>query len=150
GCPAANGAGPDLLDEGFRGAGPPQVDITADDPMMLLYTSGTTGTLKAVIHTHGSYGAIGDNILANLVDPGPGSVMLHAASLIHASGTFTLPYWVRGGASAILPGFDPHGFAAAVEKYRATEVNLVPTMLAMLLAGGVAESADMSSLRTVI
>ena len=54
-----------------------------------------------------SYAAIAANILANLLDPQPDSVMLHAASLIHASGTFVLPYWLRGGASAVLTGFEP-------------------------------------------
>lgn len=37
----------------------------------------------------------------NLVSPTRDSVTMHAASLIHASGTFVLPYWVRGGAAAI-------------------------------------------------
>ena len=32
--------------------------------------------------------------------------MLHAASLIHASGVFVLPFWLRGGKTVILPGFD--------------------------------------------
>lgn len=116
----------------------------------MLYTSGTTGTLKAVIHTQGSYGAIAPNILANLLDPKHDSVMLHAASLIHASGTFVLPYWIRGGASAILPAFDPTAFAAAIGRYRVTELNLVPTMFAMLLSTGVLDDADLSSLRKVI
>ncbi len=35
--------------------------------------------------------------------------MLHAASLIHASGTFVLPFWLRGGASAVLPGLRAAG-----------------------------------------
>lgn len=150
GCRAVDGAGPDLLDERFAGAGPPNVTIHPDDPLLLLYTSGTTGTLKAVLHSHATFGAIADNILGNLVDPQPDSMMLHAASLIHASGTFVLPYWVRGAASAVLPGFDPQGFVDAIARYRATEVNLVPTMLGMLFASGAAAKADVSSLRTVI
>ena len=143
--------GPDLL-EASRSASveDPMVPLAAEDPMLLLYTSGTTGKLKAVTHTQGSYGAIATNILANLLDPQPDSVMLHAASLIHASGTFVLPYWVRGGASAVLPGFDPSSFLSAVERYRATEINLVPTMLGMLFAQGTPSGADLSSLRTVI
>ncbi|WP_182360353.1 AMP-binding protein [Tomitella gaofuii] len=149
-CLPADGAGCDVLDIRFAAAGEPRVDIAPDDPMLLLYTSGTTGTLKAVVHTHATYGAIADNILANLLDPGPDSVMLHAASLIHASGTFVLPYFARGGMAAVLPGFEPRGFVDAIARTRATEVNLVPTMLAMLLNSGAAEGADLSSLRTVI
>jgi acyl-CoA synthetase (AMP-forming)/AMP-acid ligase II len=148
GGPGAGG-GPDLLEEGQRaGAADPQVLLHPDDPMLLLYTSGTTGTLKAATHTQGSYAAIAANILANLLNPGRDSVMLHAASLIHASGTFVLPYWLRGGTAAVLTGFDPDGFLAAIERYQVTETNLVPTMLAMLFAEP--RDADLSSLRTVV
>lgn len=140
----------DLLTPTDGDVGEPDVSLTPADPTLMLYTSGTTGTLKAVVHTQGSYGAVCTNILANLLDPQPDSVMLHAASLIHASGTFVLPYWVRGGASAILPGFEPAAFAAAIGRYRATEINLVPTMFAMLLSTGVLADADLSSLRKVI
>ena len=150
GCPAVDGRGPDLLDTAYEGAGEPEVDVAADDPLMLIYTSGTTGKLKAVVHAHGNFGAIADNILANLMSPGPHSVMLHAASLIHASGTFVLPYWSRGGASAVLPGFVPHDFVHAIGRYRVTETNLVPTMLGMLFSTGALDGADTSSLRTII
>lgn len=141
----------DLLDE-MTQASPadPQVAAEPGDPVLILYTSGTTGALKAVVHTQASYAAICANILANLVSPGPDSVMLHAASLIHASGTFVLPYWVRGGAAAVLPGFDPDTYLDSLAQHRATEINLVPTMLGMLLSSGAAERADVSSLRTAV
>jgi len=128
----------------------PRREHRADDSLLLLATSGTTGRLKLVRHTQGSYAAIVANILANLVDPGPDDVMLHAASLIHASGTFVLPFWLRGAASAVLPGFAPDDFLAAVARYQATHTNLVPTMLAALLASPAAATADLSSLRCVV
>ena len=120
GGPGAAG-GPDLLQEAATASAEDAgLPAEAGDPVLLLYTSGTTGTLKAVTHTQASYGAIASNILANLLDPQPDSVMLHAASLVHASGTFVLPYWLRGGASAVLTGFAPAGFLEAVGRYRAT------------------------------
>ena len=141
----------DLLAEAERASSTdPMVPADPADPVLVLYTSGTTGALKAVVHTQASYAAICANILANLVSPGRDSVMVHAASLIHASGTFVLPYWVRGGAAAVLPGFDPGSYLDAVARYRATEINLVPTMLGMLLSSGAAERADVSSLRTAV
>lgn len=127
----------------------PLVPVRPDDVMLVLYTSGTTGTLKAVEHTQYSYASVIRNILTNLVSPGRGDVMLHAASLIHASGTFVLPYWLRGGTSAILGGFDPEEYASAIGKHRATAINLVPTMLAMLFASGSDRLVDLSRLDTV-
>ena len=64
---------------------------------------------------------------------GPDSVMLHAASLIHASGTFVLPYWMRGGAPPSCRTSIRHATSTRSRRYRATEINLVPTMLGMLL-----------------
>lgn len=140
-----------LLDEmGRASAADPRTPASAGDPVLVLYTSGTTGALKAVEHTQASFAAIAANILANLVSPRRDSVMLHAASLIHASGTFVLPYWIRGGCAAVLPGFDPATYLDELARYRATEINLVPTMFGMLVHSGAAERADVSSLRTAI
>jgi acyl-CoA synthetase (AMP-forming)/AMP-acid ligase II len=139
----------DLLEEmGQASAADPRMPASARDPVLVIYTSGTTGALKAVVHTQASWAAITANILANLVSPDRDSMMLHAASLIHASGTFVLPYWIRGGCAAVLPGFDPATYLDDLARHHATEINLVPTMLGMLVHSGAAERADLSSLRT--
>ncbi|WIX77438.1 AMP-binding protein [Amycolatopsis carbonis] len=122
-------------------AADPRVPVAPDDVVLALHTSGTTGTLKAAQHTQASYAAITGNILANLLSPGPGSAMLHAASLIHASGTFVLPYWIRGGRAVVLPGFDPGSYLDSVTRHHVTDVNLVPTMLGLLLAGSTVDAA---------
>ncbi|HEV7933766.1 MAG TPA: AMP-binding protein [Actinomadura sp.] len=141
---------PDLLAEMDRASGSdPALPVRPDDVILALYTSGTTGTLKAAQHTQAGFAAITANILANLMNPGRDDVMLHAAPLIHASGTFVLPFWLRGGQAAILDGFDPRDYLAAIPGYDVTHVNLVPTMLQMLLASGGA-TADMGRLRSVV
>ena len=86
---------------GQASAADPRRPASPGNPVLVIYTSGTTGVLKAVVHTQASWAAITANILANVVSPGRDSVMLHAASLIHASGTFVLPYWIRGGCAAV-------------------------------------------------
>jgi acyl-CoA synthetase (AMP-forming)/AMP-acid ligase II len=149
--PAPQVGAVDLLEEMKQAsAADPRTPAEPGDPVLVLYTSGTTGVLKAVEHSQASFAAITANILGNLISPGRGSVMLHAASLIHASGTFVLPYWIRGGCAAVLPGFDPATYLDDLARYRATEINLVPTMFGMLASSGAAERADVSSLRTAI
>jgi acyl-CoA synthetase (AMP-forming)/AMP-acid ligase II len=125
----------------------PVVELDADTTLLLLATSGTTGRMKLVRHTQGSYAAIVANILANLLDPRRDDVMLHAASLIHASGTFVLPFWLRGAASAVLPGFVPGEFLDAAERYGATATNAVPTMLGALLRE---PPRELPALRTLV
>ncbi|MEV0069039.1 AMP-binding protein [Amycolatopsis sp. NPDC050768] len=129
-------------------AADPRVPVAPDDVMLALYTSGTTGTLKAAQHTQAGYAAITANILANLLSPGRDSAMLHAASLIHASGTFVLPYWIRGGRAVVLPGFDPESYPDSITRHRVTDINLVPTMLGLLLAGSTMDSA--ATLDTIV
>ena len=143
--------GPDLLETSQRASdADPRLDHHPDDVTLALFTSGTTGTLKAAQHTQATYCAVVHNVLANLVDPKPGDVMLHAASMIHASGTFVVPYWIRGAAAAILPGFDPTDYVAAIERWRPTALNLVPTMLQMLFQLPDIERADFRSLETIL
>jgi acyl-CoA synthetase (AMP-forming)/AMP-acid ligase II len=128
----------------------PKLGQEPDDLILALFTSGTSGTLKAARHTHATYAAIVQNVLTNLIDPGPGETMLHAASMIHASGCFVMPYWLRGGTAAILPGFSPASYLEAIERWRPDALNLVPTMLQMLFQTSGIDAADLSSVATIV
>lgn len=44
----------------------PAVDVTPDEPMILLYTSGTTSRPRGCVHTHGAYAALGENLVERL------------------------------------------------------------------------------------
>jgi len=124
--------------------------VEADDVVLALYTSGTTGSLKAACHTQRTWAAVATNILTNLVEVRPGDMMLHAASLIHASGTMVLPYWVRGGIAGVLPHFVAEDYCAAVENWRPAAINLVPTMIGMLLDMPDIAARDFTSVDTIV
>jgi fatty-acyl-CoA synthase len=144
-------AGPDLLGLAESAAdSDPRLAHRRDDVILALFTSGTSGTLKAAQHSHATYSAIVQNVLTNLIDPKPGETMLHAASMIHASGCFVMPYWLRGGTAAILPGFSPASYVEAIERWRPDALNLVPTMLQMLFQTPGLDSADLSSVDTIV
>lgn len=128
----------------------PEIVVRPDDVCLTLFTSGTTGTLKAAQHTQASYAGICRNVLLNLLPATQSDAMLHAASLIHASGVFVLPLWLRGGRTVILPGFVPSEFLAAIPRHRITAVSLVPTMLQMLLEHPDVPTTDFSSLKSII
>jgi acyl-CoA synthetase (AMP-forming)/AMP-acid ligase II len=128
----------------------PQVPAEPDDVLLTVFTSGTTGRLKAGEHTQATYAAVCINTSMNLPDIAPDDVMLHAASLFHASGCFLLPYWLKGACSAVLSRFEPAEYLNAIVKWRVTSLHLVPTMLAMLLAHPEIEKADLASVRTIL
>jgi acyl-CoA synthetase (AMP-forming)/AMP-acid ligase II len=125
------------------------VPLTEEDYATLQYTSGTTGRLKAAIHTQGSWAAMAANILSTLTIE-KGDIMMHAAPLTHASGILVLPHWIRGAANAILPGFHPQEFLQAVETIKPTTLNLVPTMIVMVLSHPDVEKYSFESVRSLI
>ncbi|HYI64304.1 MAG TPA: AMP-binding protein [Allosphingosinicella sp.] len=153
---AVYGLGDDAVGPDLLGLAPnasdadPALTHRPDDVVLALFTSGTSGTLKAAHHTHATYCAVVRNVLTNLIDPAPGQIMLHAASMIHASGTFVMPYWLRGGTAAILPGFSPASYIEAIERWRPDALNLVPTMLQMLFQTPGIDRADLSSVKTIL
>ena len=143
--------GDDLLAAAARcSEAAPDVAVAPDDVILTLFTSGTTGTLKAAQHTQASYAGVCRNVLLNLLDVQRDDAMLHAASLIHASGVFVLPFWLRGARTVIMPGFDPDAFLDLIEQQSITAVNMVPTMLQMLLDHPRFVTTDVSLLRQVI
>lgn len=128
----------------------PEIDVRPDDIVLTLFTSGTTGTLKAAQHTQASYAAICRNVLLNLLPATPDDAMLHAASMIHASGVFVLPFWLRGARTVILSGFEPGLFLRTLQTERITAINLVPTMMQMLFEHADIATTDVRALHTVI
>ncbi|MHC1560976.1 class I adenylate-forming enzyme family protein [Actinomycetospora sp. C-140] len=75
--PAAVVASPELLSLAGPGAVTPEevagdpgdapaVAVAPDDPMILLYTSGTTSRPRGCVHTHGAYAALGENLVERL------------------------------------------------------------------------------------
>ncbi|KUF07119.1 class I adenylate-forming enzyme family protein [Leucobacter sp. G161] len=125
-------------------------DVEPDEVILTLFTSGTTGTLKAARHTQASYASVARNVMLNLLDPLPGDAMLHAASLIHASGVFVVPFWLRGARTVIHSSFNPTEFLATLSRERITAINLVPTMLSALVDHPAFSDTDVTALRSVI
>jgi acyl-CoA synthetase (AMP-forming)/AMP-acid ligase II len=127
----------------------PGITMSDNDLATIQYTSGTTGKLKAAVHTQGTWAAICNNILGAL-DIEEGDIMLHAAPLTHASGTLVLPHWIRGAANYVLPGFNPQGFLEVIHRDQPTRLNLVPTMIVMLLSVPNVEKYSFDSVKDII
>ncbi|RDZ55311.1 o-succinylbenzoate--CoA ligase [Haloferax sp. Atlit-4N] len=103
------------------------------ETMLLLFTSGTTGTPKAVKLTMG-------NLLANAVagafrlGVSPDDRWLVTLSLHHMGGIGPILRGPLYGTTVVLrEGFDAGGAADDIGKYDATGVSLVPTMLKRML-----------------
>ncbi|KAG2319654.1 hypothetical protein Bca52824_012867 [Brassica carinata] len=125
--------------------------VEQDDTAMLLYSSGTTGRSKGVISSHGNLTA---HVARYIAEPWePSETFLCTVPLFHTFGllNYVIATVALGSTVVILRKFDLHGMTAAIEKYRATTLVLVPPILVAMINGSdvVKAKYDLSSVRTV-
>jgi acyl-CoA synthetase (AMP-forming)/AMP-acid ligase II len=123
--------------------------IAADDPYVLLYTSGTTASPKGVPTT-------GRRFLDNARDAigelgvGPDDVLLSAAPFTHLYGLFVLQCALAAGASAsLLPAFSPPELVATLRRDRVTALFAGPAHVKPLLDQDALRAEDVGSVRLV-
>ncbi|MEQ6248101.1 AMP-binding protein [Sulfitobacter sp. HNIBRBA3233] len=131
--------------EAFLGAGveaAPEIDIDEDDPWTLMYTSGTTGKPKGVIHTHRSMALIA-LVTENELKIGREDDALLVMPMCHANSlNFFCAFGYCGGTVTIYsrPSFDAAHAMDVMEDCGATFTSLVPTHYIMMLEQARAES----------
>jgi fatty-acyl-CoA synthase len=105
-----------------------------DDPVLMVYTSGTTGKAKGAVLTHANlfWNAIND-ILALGLDYR--DTALTALPLTHSGGIglFTLPILLAGGKLVLQRSFDAETTLRLIEEHRVTAFLGVPTVHRMLV-----------------
>ncbi|HYL36997.1 MAG TPA: AMP-binding protein [Bryobacteraceae bacterium] len=126
------------------------VDSVPSDLAVLLYTSGTTGTPKGVMLTHGNMAAAWDSAYSQNPDLERG-VMLNGLPLTHVYGILAQNMANRWGWSTVLmKQFDPTRALEAIERYQVKYVPAVPTMLMYLMGHPERERRNLTSLSRII
>lgn len=129
----------------------PDVELTEADVYMLAATSGTTGTPKAAILTHGNAIAALQNWATEMVLPEGGTALQNIPYFFNPGGPSGLhPVLLKGGRTVVPSAFDPAEFPRLVEAYRVTHTIIVPTMVQMVVSQPGIESHDLSSLLGVM
>ena len=122
----------DDLMAGQTGMIPDEGDET--DPVVLMYTGGTTGLPKGVLLDQRAEILNAYHVMMTL-QFGRASVNLMQTPMFHAASMFSvLGGPAKGAHSVIVPLFDPKAVMAAVRQYRPTLTVMVPTMIGMVLA----------------
>lgn len=127
----------------------PEDRVSPDDVLAILYTGGTTGEPKGVMHTHKSYLSIVYSTILEF-DVFEGEVMLQTAPLPHASGFMVPPCLLRGGRVIVMEGFDHEQVFEVMQREKVTWTFMVPTMVYSFLDHPMRKNYDLSSLRTIV
>jgi len=108
--------------------------IGESEESLLMYTSGTTGMPKGVLHTHRSVVA-GGRYTTEAHQLDAGDRVMCALPLYHINGqivTGVAPL-VHGGSVVMPRRFSVHNYWQEVAQHRCTWINVVPTIIAYLL-----------------
>ena len=125
--------------------------VRVGDGLLLIATSGTTGTPKGALLTHANCYWTNRSLDA-AVPIGPGDVVLQLLPQYHVGGWNVQPLlgWWHGATVVLESSFDEARVLRAIEDQRATTMMGVPTTYLMLAQHPDFDDADLSSLRTII
>ncbi|MBR3560728.1 MAG: AMP-binding protein [Oscillospiraceae bacterium] len=128
-----------------------KVPRRGEDPAVILYSGGTTGTTKGIVLTNRNFNALGQQIVATNPMFRPGDKMLAAMPLFHGFGLGVCVHSMlsQGGRCILIPRFTPKSYAKQITKYHCNFIAGVPTLYEALLRLPGMDRADFSSLKGV-
>ncbi len=128
-----------------------KVERSGDDPAVILYSGGTTGTTKGILLTNLNFNALRSQIIATNPMFRPGDRMLAAMPLFHGFGLGVCIHSMlaNGGRCILVPRFTAKSYARLITKYKCNFIAGVPTLYEALLRIPSMEHADLSSLKGV-
>jgi long-chain acyl-CoA synthetase len=129
---------------------PPRAELPDDQPLTIVYSSGTTGEPKGIVHTHAIRAAYATGF-ASSFRMQPESVVLHSGSLAFNGAFVTLmPALYLGCSYVLLPAFDPDEVLETLAAERVTHVMLVPSQIVALLGREEFDAQHLPALEMVL
>lgn len=144
------GADSDGSFERLKAAAPtsnPSMNIGGDDPVLILYTGGTTGLSKGALHSHRTLymGMLNQTVAERIV---PSDVYMLTGQMFHIPVALAMNYMAHG-CPVVLMNFEAQAALEIIEAERVSALLGITTMLNWMMAVEGFENYDLSSLRNI-
>ncbi len=128
------------------GTSDPMIPIDMSDAFNLIYSSGTTGTPKGILHNHQMRAAQMDRVTPNGYDDNARTLM---STPLYSNTTIVafLPTLFGGSTVYLMPKFDAREYLEIVARERITHTMLVPVQYKRIMDVPDFDSFDLSSMR---
>ena len=122
-------------------------DVGNDDPVLILYTGGTTGLSKGALHSHRTLtmGMLNQTVAERIV---PSDVYLLTGQMFHIPVALAMNYQAHG-CPVVLMNFDAQQALEVIQRERVSAFLGITTMLNWMMAVDGFEDYDLSSLRNI-
>ena len=124
--------------------------LQQEDLFNIVYSSGTTGLPKGIMHSHLVRAQYGAHFAASFRMQ-PESVVLHTGSIVFNGAFVTLmPCFFLGACYILHPHFDVEAMIDTIQRERVTHIMMVPSQIIELLQSPKFNAASMQSLQMVL
>lgn len=145
--PQSDGSYDRLISGAATGEPAPSAHVGDQDPLYILYTGGTTGESKGVLHTHiSTHYAMMNNTAVERIRPS--DVYMLTGQMFHSPIVMALTYLAHG-CPVVLVNFEPKLAMELIQKERVSGFIGLTTMINWMMAIENFESYDTSSLRHI-
>jgi acyl-CoA synthetase (AMP-forming)/AMP-acid ligase II len=129
---------------------PERPEINQDDLFNIVYSSGTTGLPKGIMHSHQVRANYGSHFAASFRMT-PESIVLHTGSIVFNGAFVTLmPCFFLGARYILHPYFDVEAMIETVAQEKVTHIMMVPSQIIALLQSPNFSQQNMQSMEMLL
>jgi len=128
----------------------PAVEISGESPLNIIYSSGTTGLPKGILHTHRGRRDWAYDLAIALRYNGSARTLLTIGLYSNISWVSMLCTLLAGGTLVVHPGFDAAAFLQTTEAERITHTSMVPIQFQRVIENLKTQGGDVSSMQAMM